>query len=398
MATSYRSALAILALVLAAAPALAAEARVSEPHFMGSQSCKSSSCHGGGTDKNQNLLWLKHDKHSHAHAILANAQSKQIASGAGIADPVKSARCTVCHSPLEALDAARFANPAAQDRGVSCESCHGPSENWLQFHTRTDTSHGQRVAKGMREARDLYSRANLCVACHHMIDPALEKAGHPSMYFELDGQVDTMLDIKLEAVSGRAPNTLRADGQVLQQKPHWVDEGTWLGPRAWLTGQAAALREISWKLTQENDPKLLARWKAMVWMLRKLPSGTILPESDDFAAMQSASDKLARNASAAQWSKDSALRALQTYGGLAGEFRDTKIDAADQRRRAEVLIFAIDRLWVALKTNAQLKSENFDKALLALAGESRKQNAFNSAKFAAALQNIEVEIELLPKN
>ena len=38
-------------------------------------------------------------------------------------------------------------------------------------------------------------------------------AGHPEMFFELDGQ-------------------------MVAEPPHWKDEGTWLGPRAWLTGQA----------------------------------------------------------------------------------------------------------------------------------------------------------------
>ncbi len=251
---------------------------------------------------------------------------------------------------------------------------------------------------GMRETRDFYNRANVCIACHHMIETDLAKAGHPAMYFELDGQIDTMLDIKLGAVTGRPATTVKRNGVVENQKPHWVDEGTWLGPRAWLTGQAVALREVSWKLGKANDPDLLARWRALVWLLRKTDAGANLPQADDFAGMQAASDRLARTASREQWSKTSTLQLFKVFAGLSADFRDAKADRADARRRGEVIIYALDRLWVALKANAGMKSDNLDKGIAILAGEARKQGAFDPARFAGALQTIEAEIELIPKS
>ena len=350
----------------------AAEPMISAPHFVGSQSCKSSSCHGGGSDKGQTIIWEKKDAHTKAHEILGNERSKRMAEAMGIGDPLKSARCTICHSPMEALPAARLAPGTKIDRGVSCETCHGPAEKWRLFHTRQDVSHDQNIASGMREARDFYHRANICIGCHHVVDPGLLAAGHPEMFFELDGQ-------------------------MAAEPPHWKDTGAWLGPRAWLTGQAAALREISWKLTSATDPGLVARWKALVWLLRKSETGASLPNTDDFGKMQVAADRVARTAAKEDWSKDSTLRLLKLYTGVTEDFRDGKSEPADLRRRSEVLVLAIDRLWNALKMNASLSSENFDKALVILAGESKKQEGFDAIRYAAALQSVEAALELLPK-
>ena len=350
----------------------AAEPVIAAPRFVGSQSCKSSACHGGGADKGQSVFWEKKDAHAKAHEILGIERSKLMAQSLGIADPQRSARCTICHSPMEALPAARLTAGTKTDRGVSCETCHGPAEKWRLFHTRPDVAHDQRIASGLREAGDFYHRANVCIGCHQHLDAGLIAASHRELFFELDRQ-------------------------MAAEPPHWKDEGEWLGPRAWLTGQAAALREISWKLTSATDANLVARWKGLVWLLRKTEAGASLPNTDDFAAMQAAADRVARTASRQEWSKDSTMRLLKVYAGLTGEFRDGKTEPADLRRRGEVLVFALERLWFALKTNSKLSSENFDKALENLTKESKRQAGFDPGEYARSLQSIEAALELLPK-
>jgi hypothetical protein len=358
--------------MLCAPAGRAASVQESAPRFIGIENCKSSSCHGGGVDRNQTTIWQRKDVHTKAHDFLASERSKRMAEALGIADATRSARCTVCHSPMEALPASRLAPKAKIERGVACETCHGPAERWVLSHTRKDVTRDQCIAMGMRPAHDFYQRANICIACHQNIEPELLAAGHPEMFFELDGQ-------------------------MAKEPPHWKDEGSWLGPRAWLTGQAAALRELSWKLTQKTEPNLVARWKALAWLLHKTETGASLPQGDDFAAMQAGADRLARTASRGEWSKDSTLRLLKNYAGLADEFRDGKIEAADSRRRGEVLVLAIDRLWAALKSEAKLSSENFDKALAVLAGEAKAQAGFDAGRFAGALQSLEAAFELMSK-
>src|SRR6185436_3539306 len=101
------------------------------------------------------------------------------------------------------------------------------------------------------------------------------------------------------------PMNFELDAQMALEPPHWKDEGTWLGPRAWLTGQAVALREISWGLTKKpGDAELQPRWQAIVWVLRMTDSGAkTLPAGGAAGEMQSASDRLARNAARENWDK-----------------------------------------------------------------------------------------------
>ena len=346
----------------------AAEQPLTAPRFTGSSSCASSSCHGGGEGKNQSLTWLRKDFHSRAHAILSTNRSARMAETLGLGDPRQSARCTVCHSPQQALPGARFVAGAVRDEGVSCETCHGPAEPWLLFHTRRDVTHEQRVAAGMRELVNFHGRANACIACHLNIDADLVRAGHPEMFFELDGQ-------------------------VAAQPPHWTDAGTWLGPRAWLVGQATALREMSWKLSHAQDPELFARWQALGWLLRQNRSGPRLPDGADFRAMQTAAERLARAAAAEDFTREKVLALLRTYGSLAAEFREKAAPAPELRRRGEVLVLAVDRLWAGLKTNAGAASPQLDSALEVLAQLSRAQAAFTPDRYAAALEQVEVALE-----
>jgi hypothetical protein len=227
-------------------------------------------------------------------------------------------------------------------------------------------THEQRVAAGLRELESFSARATACIACHMNIDSELVRAGHPEMFFELDGQ-------------------------VLQQPPHYTDTGTWIGPRRWETGQAAALRELSWKLATKHDPNLAPRWRALAWLLRKTDEGAGLPGGEDPAAMQSAADRMARAASKTQWSKAKAETLLRKYASLAGEFRDAQSQPEELHRRGEVLVLGLDRLWAALKKEGNRSAENFDKALTILANESK--SGFEPAKFASALEQLEVALE-----
>jgi hypothetical protein len=99
----------------------------------------------------------------------------------------------------------------------------------LRGHTRKDWNYAMRVTAGMRDLRSLYVRANTCVACHQNLDSDITKAGHPELTFELDGQ------------------------SVAEPK-HWRDDDPFSGVRAWLVGQAVALREISWALSKNERP------------------------------------------------------------------------------------------------------------------------------------------------
>jgi hypothetical protein len=359
------------ALLLTVPHSGAVEAKADLSRFLGQQSCASSGCHGGGAGRDQCIIWKKKDVHTRAHAILANARSQKMVEGLGIQDATKDARCTVCHSPMESVSPALLKSGVKAEKGVSCESCHGPAEKYLLFHTRTDITHEQRVAQGLREVQDLYGRANSCVACHLNVDTEILGSGHPEMLFELDRQ-------------------------MAEQPPHWKDDGAFFGPMAWLTGQATALRELSWKLALgSKDVTLPPRWEALIWLLRQtadgakqLPSGTKL----EFSAVQTAADRLARVASRNQWTEEQASALLKKLAATNAEFRDELQSKEVHRRRAEVLVPAIDRLWRAVKATGKT-NDLLEKALLISAKEGGAQEAgFEPARFAAALLQVEVAL------
>ncbi len=343
--------------------------------FTGAKSCATSGCHGGGSGNDQTITWLKRDVHSRSHAVLASGRSKAIADRLNIPDATKSARCTVCHAPLLSVEPDRFVRDVKPEVGVACESCHGPAERYLLSHTRPDYTAAMRQAAGLRNLESFYARSNACIACHQNIDPALLEAGHPEMFFELDSQ-------------------------MAGEPPHWVDKGTWLGPRAWLTGQAAALREISWALTNKpGDPALQPRFDALVWVLGKTDSGSReLSAGAAPGVTQASADRLARSASSEDWNQASTTALLRKLAALGPDFRDAPPGQIDLvRRRGEVVAIAVNRLWAALKQEAKLSSENLDTSVDTVSTLGGTQGAFDPVKFAAALEQVEVNLELLGK-
>ena len=354
----------VLLLVLMPVAAFAAEA---PPRFTGSPSCATSMCHGGaGELRHQTTVWQKQDIHSRTYNTLVNARSAQIAAALKIPDAATSSRCTTCHAPFHDVPKSAFLTEITKPaEGVSCESCHGPAEQWIRSHTRPDFSHRDRVLAGLRDLKHLYVRANSCVACHQTVEPALLAAGHPELVFELDGQ-------------------------AVSQPKHWREKGDWHGPKAWLVGQAVALREMSAQINREKTPgeKLIAPWAGALWLLQKLDGlDSALPALKSAAnATQAhpAADTLARRAAEMEWSHDLTRQALQRLAQTHAEFADAKTPSLQHARRAERLILALDRLTAPLDKAALAKLEPDLKELFALA---QSIPDFAPEKFAKALES-----------
>jgi Cytochrome c554 and c-prime len=348
--------------------------------FVGSTGCKSSSCHGGaGLKRSQYITWSQKDFHTKAYALLLNARSERIAEGLGIAGAQSSARCTVCHSPFQSVAPSRLTHTAHPDEGVSCESCHGAAGGWLRGHTRTDWTYNTRVAAGMRDLRNLYVRANACVACHQNLAPDLLKAGHPDLFFELDGQ-------------------------SVDEPKHWRDEEPWGGLRQWLTGQAVALREMSWTLASDpqSDAFAIARWNGLAWLCATATTAASIPSpvsqpsntasKSDFSSMQVQADALARRASTSNWSDSSTRSLLVALASMHAEF--TGKGTANQLlgQRAKRLVLALDRLANALGQNRGV-CLTIDPELNQLFSDVRTLDAFDASGFANHLQAFRVALD-----
>lgn len=347
---------------------LTAHGADSPAKFLGANSCASSGCHGGGgAHQNQFLTWSLKDFHSQRPAAtLTTARSKQIGEALDIQEPTTDTRCTTCHAPLHDVPENLRGEGFKFAEGVSCESCHGPAENWLRAHTRHDYTRADRTAAGMRDLQNLYVRANTCVACHQVVSQPLLKAGHPELIFELDGQ------------------------SVAEPK-HWSTEKNGNSAQAWFVGQAVALREISWQVAHEEAPtqNLINRWAGLGWLVQtatpndsvKTPPSTAPAEAVQQAAkIQSDSDQIARDAAMAGWTDGMTGKAIAALAGSAPDFRDSSVSAPVQARRAERLVLALDRLLAAQNNH---KADTELNRLFKLA---QSVSDFDPAQFAAALE------------
>jgi hypothetical protein len=339
--------------------------------LLGANSCASSGCHGGGGGtQNQFLVWSVKDFHSQRPAAtLTTARAKQIADALEIKDATTDSRCTTCHAPVQDVPPNLRGDGLRVSEGVTCESCHGPSENWIRAHTRPDYTRADRTAAGMRDLENLYVRANTCVACHQNVAADLLQAGHPELMFELDGQ-------------------------GVAEPRHWSAARNGNGAQAWLVGQAAALREMSWEWSRDQAPAPAEfnRWAALVWLLQTaLPDSNLKTppvehlEARDAAAgaIQSASDGIARDSAAATWTDDKTRAILNSLAGTGASFRDATVAQPQQARRAERLVLGLDRLVAALP---ELKShEPLQSALNELFAEAQSLPDFDPARFADTL-------------
>lgn len=346
---------------------------------LGATTCSSSSCHGGaGPDQNQFLTWSLRDVHSQRpFATLTTARSKQIGDALGIKNTATDARCTDCHAPLQGVPPELRAADFKVHEGVSCESCHGPAESWLRGHTRPDWTRADRTFAGLRDLKNLYVRANTCVACHQTVELPLFKAGHPELIFELDGQ-------------------------SVAEPRHWREPAGGSGAQAWLVGQAVALRELSWQLSREatpSDGQLAARWSALLWLLQRLegldpgfPSlGNVSAalEPRNFGAAQKLADDLARHAAGSPWTDGMSRSALRVLAATGSAFRNDPVPVALHARRAERLVLALDRL---LAAGPGIAAAPASTRLNSLFKRAQSLPDFDAAAFAAAMDDFAREV------
>ncbi|HYT61688.1 MAG TPA: multiheme c-type cytochrome [Haliangiales bacterium] len=356
-----------------------AAADAASAKFLGARSCSSSSCHGGaGNNRNQYTVWSAHDfHHLRPYATLETARSERIAGVLNVGNPAQSRRCTVCHAPFHTLRAGQLDKETSISEGVSCETCHGPSENWLRAHTRPDWSHEDRVRAGMRDLKNLYIRANTCVACHQNVDSDVQQAGHPELIFELDGQ-------------------------AVSQPRHWRQSEEKPGPQIWLVGQAVALREMSWQLAREKSPgqTLVERWAGLFWLVQAageveghltgVESNSTARTAEQFDQVQRWSDRFAKEVAALRWSEERTRRCLALLANRQAAFSDRKIPIPLHARRAERLVLALDRLVTGLGDSSG--DPTLNRALDRLFDDAQSLPEFDPNQFANNLKEFHASV------
>ncbi len=330
-------------------------------------------CHGGADDKhNEFWIWSKKDFHTRAPATLSMGWSRRMADTLKLSDARGSDRCTVCHNPFEAVPTELKVATINKLEGVSCESCHNAAtEDWLLTHTRTDLKYEQKVAAGLRDLKNLYVRANTCVACHQNLDPDVRAAGHPELTFELDGQTTAM-------------------------PRHWTETNRLRGAQAWLVGQAVALREATTQVTGNPESEITLRAEALAWLLNgatgQRPAKAIAEGKKEFHDW---ADNIARKIADGNWSSADIRGQLDKLAAKHSEFAGADAPYSAWAIRAERLVLGLERLLVALKLN---NDAALSPKLDPLFKDVQSRPSFSPKQFAEHLKTFEDAWKAAPRN
>lgn len=190
-ASSARSAAA------SASPPIAVAAPADPRKVLGNDSCVK--CHAP-----EQAVWLKTPHARTFDELHRRPEARQIAAKLGLDSIKHSDRCIGCHyttqvdptAGLAAGSAGRTSGRPSADvhaiAGVSCESCHGAAQDWLDVHhdyggpdvtrlTETPQHRQQRIARsierGMRNPSNVYLVAQSCYRCHTTADEELVNVG-----------------------------------------------------------------------------------------------------------------------------------------------------------------------------------------------------------------------------
>ena len=136
---------------------------------------------------NEVRTWKQTPHHQTFQTLSRNPKAKEICSKLGLRSVKRSDVCIKCHFTLKTVN-----NKLKPVSGVSCESCHGASKDWVGIHadyggptaTRESESPEHRIERlakasqhGMRNTRNLYAIASSCLNCHTVPDEKLVNVG-----------------------------------------------------------------------------------------------------------------------------------------------------------------------------------------------------------------------------
>lgn len=178
------------------------------------------------------VVWQDQDtargRHAQAYNVLTQPRGREIARKLGIGAPERSGECLSCHA--DSTPAGKRGDRFQLSDGVTCESCHGGAEKWLNSHYAPDATHARNIANGMFPTDNIEARARLCASCHvgaaapdQFVTHRIMGAGHPRLSFEVELFTSLQMHhVEDQDYAARKPLQNRA--------------------RVWAVGQAVAMR------------------------------------------------------------------------------------------------------------------------------------------------------------
>ncbi len=143
---------------------------------LGASSCAAASCHNGprpgiaaplAARGSEHSLWRENDPHARAQQALCSRQGLDmlkrlnILRDGQVVDQDQYDNCLKCHNTMTG-EAESCCGKDLRE-GVGCESCHGPSAQWIQRHYLRDWDAAFEFQNGYIPLYDLVTRgASLC--------------------------------------------------------------------------------------------------------------------------------------------------------------------------------------------------------------------------------------------
>ena len=256
-----------------AAPLVPGDPRDTDESILGPNRC--AECH---TEEFE--VW-KNSGHETASRLLTRSKSaKAMGKALGIRRIKSDSRCTTCHFTMQVV-----ADKSKALAGVSCESCHGAAEDWLDLHQdfgskgsliedeskeHRDKRLGDCDSAGMVRTGKVHRMAGQCFACHVIDDEELvDVAGHPTGDgFELVAW--SQGEIRHNFIRGKGSNASAEKNRLRM---------------LFIAGQMQELNYSMQALAKAKgggsfEAQTVARAKAAMAMLQKLNQLVGLPEVD----------------------------------------------------------------------------------------------------------------------
>ncbi len=178
-----------LMLLLGVSANLFAKEAFDPAKVLGADTCVK--CHAAEVNQ-----WKQTPHHRTIDELHRKPEAKQIASNLGLRSVKRNDTCVKCHYTRKETN-----GRVRIDSGISCESCHGPAQNWIDLHadygpgaTRETESFDHKIERrlasikaGMNNPGNLYLIAQQCLDCHTTPDEQLvDVGGHPAGSADFD--------------------------------------------------------------------------------------------------------------------------------------------------------------------------------------------------------------------
>ena len=151
------------------------------PQYIGADKCKM--CHMSKAKGEQFGIW-QGSKHSQAYTVLTTEQAKAVAqkAGQGGEPPEDNPACLKCHVAGWDAPAAMLGPKYVKAEGVTCESCHGPGEDYSPMKIMQDKDLS--IQNGM-----VLGNKETCVKCHNSESPTYKPFNYDTFWPKIEHKI-----------------------------------------------------------------------------------------------------------------------------------------------------------------------------------------------------------------